>query len=230
MTPGHVQSPPFNEIASLLAANGLVLRGGLHPEPADGAPATVRTLLLVGNAGPALWKKFGTGSSVPENTLDRWAEETVGSVAAAVGAEALFPHRGPPYLPFQQWAMRAAPVSISPLGMLIDPDFGLWHAYRGALAFTDVLDLPPTPAATSPCGSCADRPCLSACPVGAFAAGREYDVPGCAAHLETKEGEDCMTLGCRARRACPVGREFTYVPDQAGFHMRAFLDARRRED
>jgi hypothetical protein len=48
--------------------------------------------------------------------------------------------------------------------------------------------------------------------------------------LETKEGEDCMTLGCRARRACPVGREFTYVPDQAGFHMRAFLDARRRED
>jgi hypothetical protein len=36
-----------------------------------------------------------------------------------------------------------------------------------------------------------------------------------------------MDLGCRARRACPVGRGYHYDPKQAAFHMRAFLDARR---
>ncbi len=36
-----------------------------------------------------------------------------------------------------------------------------------------------------------------------------------------------MDLGCRARRACPVGREYFYDPEQAAFHMRAFLDARQ---
>jgi hypothetical protein len=31
-----------------------------------------------------------------------------------------------------------------------------------------------------------------------------------------------MGEGCRARRACPVGRDYRYAPDQAAFHMRPF--------
>ena len=33
-------------------------------------------------------------------------------------------------------------MSVSPLGILIHPDWGLWHSYRGALAFRERLDLP----------------------------------------------------------------------------------------
>ncbi len=69
------------------------------------------------------------------------------------------------------------------------------------------------------------RPCLNACPVGAFSVSG-YDVAACASHLETDAGADCMDLGCRARRACPVGAEHAYGPEQASFGMRAFLQAR----
>jgi hypothetical protein len=37
-----------------------------------------------------------------------------------------------------------------------------------------------------------------------------------------------MDNGCLARRACPVGRGFTYHPIQAQFFMRAFVEARRK--
>src|SRR4030095_137820 len=51
-----------------------------------------------------------------------------------------------------RWAMRAEAVAPSPLGILIHPDYGLWHAYRGALAFAERLALPPRGARPLPPG------------------------------------------------------------------------------
>ena len=65
-----------------------------------------------------------------------------------------------------------------------------------------------------------------ACPVEAFAEGR-YDVPKCVNHIAGPSGTECLTGGCLARRACPVGRDYAYAPDQARFHMEAFLRANR---
>ncbi len=143
-------------------------------------------------------------------------------------ARALFPFGGPPHLPFGAWAKRAEPVAESPLGMLIHPDYGLWHAYRGALAFAATLDLPPRAERPRPCDTCAGRPCLSACPVAAFSEAG-YDVAACTDHISAPAGADCMEAACRARRACPVGPEYAYEPAQARFHMKHFLEARRRE-
>jgi epoxyqueuosine reductase QueG len=117
--------------------------------------------------------------------------------------------------------MRADAVFPSPLGLLIHAEFGLWHAYRAALLFAEKSTLPARKAASSPCESCVAKPCLAACPVDAFS-GSGYDVPRCAAFLDTEAGEECMDRGCRARRACPVGLERAQEPAQAGFHMRAF--------
>jgi hypothetical protein len=50
-----------------------------------------------------------------------------------------------------------------------------------------------------------------------------YDVAACAGHLRSAAGADCMGLGCRARRACPVGAEHAYGPEHANFFMQAFL-------
>ncbi len=154
-------------------------------------------------------------------------------LAQAWSARALYPFGGPPHRPFVAWAKRAEPVAESPLGILIHPDYGLWHAYRGALAFAEVLTLPPRAERPRPCDACAEKPCLGACPVGAFsAAGPDvvaYDVSACADHLEKPAGADCMAQACRARRACPIGREYLYEPGQAHFHMVHFLEARRRE-
>lgn len=211
---------------------GLVVRGAFHPEPADGVPALAggrpaATLVLLGNVGPAMWRVF---RDAPERDpagdgLDRWSERVVGALADALGAQALFPFTGPPYLPFIRWASRAGRVWPSPIGPLVHAEHGLWHAYRGALAFPGRLALPePAPDAGRPCDTCAEQPCMSACPVDAFGAGG-YDVPRCTAHLESCAGSACRGTGCLARHACPVGRAGVYAPEQAAHHMRAFLRA-----
>ena len=213
-------------IASEVARHGLIARGAFHPAPADGVPGTPRTLVLVGNAGPAMWRAFAAGRRVEPDPLDAWTRRVLGEAAANLGAIALFPFDGPPYLPFQRWAGRCEPVSPSPIGPLIHPAYGLWHAYRGALAFEGRLDMAPPAADPSPCESCADKPCLAACPVDALKPGA-YDVKACVGHIEGTAGKDCMDLGCRARRACPIGRAYTYQPDQARFHMAHFARANR---
>jgi hypothetical protein len=223
-------------IDTAAAAQGLSLRGAFHPLSRDGVPAMpdgrpVATLVLLGNVGPGLWGHFAAGSELTDggpDPLDRWSERVIGALGRALGARPLFPFGGPPYLPFIAWAKRAEPVAESPLGMLIHPEHGLWHAYRGALAFAERLELPAPDTRPRPCDSCAGKPCLTACPVGAFGA-EGYDVAACVGHISGPAGAECLDRGCRARDACPVGRERAYGPDQMRFHMAAFLKARRAD-
>jgi hypothetical protein len=121
---------------------------------------------------------------------------------------------------------RAAPSLSIPrrIGLLIHPRYGLWHSYRGALGFRQALSVSEPAAAPNPCQSCSGHWCLKACLVGAFSPAG-YDVAACTRHLSSTEGADCMGFGCRARRACPVGAEHAYRPEQANFTMRAFLHA-----
>ena len=223
----------YADVESRLRATGLVARGAFHPTPDDLVPdapggGACATLVMVGNAGPGMWRVF---SRSPEfgragHALDAWSARVIGDVATALDARALFPFGGPPYLPFLRWAARAERVWPSPLGMLIHPEYGLWHAYRGALALRERIDLAPRPAATRPCDACADQPCLNACPVGAFTAAG-YDVPGCVTRLSVPAGDACMSGGCLARHACPVGQRYAYAPAQSALHMGAFVNARR---
>lgn len=224
----------MHRIASLCADAGLALRGAFHPTAADAAPAmrdgaAAGTLVLLGFAGGVGWPAFAASAEAADglaHPLDRWSRRVIGGIAEHVGGAAVFPFGGPLWLPFQRWAQRAEPVFASPLGMSIHPRWGLWHSYRGALALPARLELPPRATAAHPCESCAARPCLSACPVGAFAASG-YAVDACAAHIASRAGDDCRTGGCLARRACPVGAQWRYTPAQAGFHMTGFLAARR---
>ena len=225
----------FDTVVAAVESDGLVSRGAFHvvaddavPPFGDGAPAA--TLVLVGNAGSGMWTVFAESKEANDgapDALDRWSRRVVSRLARALGGAAHFPFVGPPYLPFIGWAQRGGPAYPSPIGPLVHPDFGLWHAYRGAIAFRGRLELPPRDDRASPCESCAGRPCLSSCPVGAFSA-HGYDVDGCVSHIESRAGARCLGEGCLARHACPVGRDTVYGAPQAVFHMRAFLDARRR--
>jgi hypothetical protein len=196
------------------------------PPLPGGEPAG--TLVLLGFAGRAGWPEFAAAPEAADGApdpLDRWSRREILALAEAVGGTALFPFGGPPWLPFQRWAQRADTLFPSPLGLLIHPEWGLWHSLRGAVALRERLDLPPLPAATHPCEACVARLCLTACPVGAFTESG-YDVAGCATHIAAPAGADCIDQGCAARRACPVGAAHAHPPEAAGFFMRAFLAAR----
>jgi len=217
-------------ILSAIARTGLAPRGAFRLGEGErtGPLADIRTIALAGFAGRGGWDAFAGSAEArdgADHPLDRWSRRVIDALARDLGATAHFPFGGPPFWPFQQWARRAEPVHPSPVGLLIHPTYGLWHSYRGALGFKQALDLPEGAAAASPCDSCRERWCLNACPVGAFSSAG-YDVAACAGHLKRPAGADCMELGCRARRACPVGAEHAYGPEQAGFTMQAFLRAR----
>jgi hypothetical protein len=221
---------PVAALQKALDPLGLALRGGFHPTEEDGVPdcregRKTGTLLLVGNLGRALWPVFSRSPELQDgapHALDRWTRRVLERMAADLGASALFPFGGPPWLPFQRWAVRAGSVAASPLRILIHPEYGLWQAYRAAIAFAERLALPGPDPRPRPCDSCVERPCLSACPVDAFTS-EGYDAVRCRQHVASAAGAACREDGCLARRACPVGREHAYEPAQMAFHMRAFL-------
>jgi hypothetical protein len=225
-SPAIEESRPSLETADILvalpaalSAHGLILRGGFHPEPAEPGLEGAGTLLLVGNAGPAMWRAFASHIDGAPDPLNRWTRKVIEPVAEKFGARALYPF-GEPRWPFQRWALRAEALHASPLGILIHAEYGLWHAWRAALLFADRLDLPARTERANPCDSCVEKPCLSACPVGAFN-GDIYDVPACAAHLRS-DAATCGATGCHARNACPVGADWRYEAAQIRFHMEAF--------
>ena len=225
----------FDTIVAAVEAEGFICHGAFHVAAGDAVPpfddgSTATTLVLVGNAGPGMWTVFarsGEANDGAPDALDRWSRRIVSRLALDLGGAAHFPFGGPPWLPFVRWAQRAGPVYPSPIGPLVHPDHGLWHAYRGALAFRERIELPPHDDRPSPCETCADKPCLAACPLGAFSA-TGYDVEGCIAHIAGRAGARCLGEGCLARHACPVGRDAAYHATQAAFHMRAFLASRMR--
>ncbi|MEM7251247.1 MAG: hypothetical protein AAF493_07490 [Pseudomonadota bacterium] len=220
----------FEVVVQRAKAVGLVVRGGFHPGPDDGVPAIgsadPKSLVLLGNGGSSLWKTFSAWRETftDPDPLDAWSHEVVTELAAGLGGFALFPFGGPPFLPFLRWATRAETLYQSPIGLMLHPQFGLWHAYRGAIAlpYRVTFDAPDAQA-SSPCNNCPDQPCLTTCPVNAMHDGR-YDVPTCVGHLGGDPASACMEGGCLARRACPVGAHYTYEPEHAAFHMRAFLN------
>lgn len=206
-------------LAARIAADGLAPRGAFHARPGDGVPEGRRTLVLLGPA-PGFWEVFAAAPEYADgraDPLDRWSTRVIGGHARALGGAALFPFGGPPWHPFIAWARRGGQVWDSPTGLLVHAEAGLFVSFRGALALDALLDLPAP--GQAPCPACA-APCRDACPVDALRPDG-YDVPRCHAHLDTLAGRDCLTRGCAARRACPVGaasRPFR----QSEFHMTAF--------
>ena len=214
-------------VFAAIERTGLVPSGAFLVQEGEwaGGLADIRTIVLAGMAGREGWRAFAASPEASDgfaDPLDRWSRRVIESLARELGGKALFPFGGPPFLPFQEWAQRAEPVHPSPIGILIHPRYGLWRSYRGALGLSERLAIAEPATGASPCETCTGRWCLSACPAEAFSAAG-YDVAACAGHLRSAAGADCMGFGCRARRACPVGAEHAYGPEQANFIMRAFL-------
>lgn len=212
----------LSRIEAAAAPHRLAVFGAFHPGPDDGLPGGTGTLLLLGPAEPGFWAhltaqpEWSDGAPDP---VDRWSRRVIGGLACDLGGKAYFPFGGPPYRPFYAWALRSGRAWRAPVTLLVHDRAGLMVSYRGAIGLRERLALPePGPC---PCESCADRPCLGACPVGALT-GAGYDLAACHAFLDTPEGADCLTRGCAVRRACPVSQRYGRVAEQSAYHMRLF--------
>ncbi|MCB1440482.1 MAG: hypothetical protein H6888_07290 [Nitratireductor sp.] len=190
------------------------------------APFSGHAAMLVGDhvardGRHRMWEVFSASAEARDgkpDPLDRWTKRIMDATASRADAVAIYPFDRP-YPPFQTWAMAATGMKPSPLGILIHEKFGLWQAFRAFLVFGKGVELELPKPASHPCESCRDRPCLCECPVNAFS-DHGFDVGSCRNHLASGNEPHCMSLGCRARAACPVG--IPYADAQIRFHMQAF--------
>lgn len=230
----------ISELQHLLKTHGLIIGGVLNHDEirqleigkllAGDEEDNTRQLILIGNGGSEIWRSFVSSQEyldTLDNPMDRWSRCIGEDLARRLNGRAIFPWEGPPYAPFLDWASKAGQVFPSPVSMFIHWEYGLWHAWRFALA----LSLPlsgylPLSRELSPCEGC-PQPCLDACPVEAFS-GAGYRVHDCVDYLQSDQKSACRETGCAARHACPVGSAYRYEAEHAQFHMAAFLKSRLR--
>jgi hypothetical protein len=192
---------------------------------------TGKSIALVGNVGSSYWESFVSSPEFADglnDPLDRWSQRVAEKIGSKLNLEPVYPFTGPTYYPFQQWAGRTETQFSSPLGLMIHPQFGLWHSYRFGVILSDLFDTNPR-VDINPCLNCTDQPCLNTCPIAAFGA-EGYDVDSCADFLNSDPTVGCHQQGCQARLACPVGSSFRYETDQHLFHLEAFLQSRAAAD
>ncbi|PTX57187.1 hypothetical protein C8N43_1853 [Litoreibacter ponti] len=212
----------LDAVRSAARAVHLDTLGAFHPDADDMAPEGTGTLVLLGPCEPGFWAQFIASPEWRDGApdpMDRWSRRVIGALAEQLGATPLYPFGGPPYQPFFRWALRSGEAWASPVSLLVHARAGLMVSYRGALALPDRLDLPSPPA--TPCDTCADQPCLTACPSGALT-GAGYDVPRCHAYLDTPAGAEQRAKGCTVRRACPISQSYGRVEAQSAYHMSMF--------
>jgi ferredoxin len=224
-------SDAIETVRAALAPHGLFVRGIVsgqyHPSlmPETGIEPDIGCILLIGTKGGSNWPSFrswqgGQPDCGGLHPLDQWSKAVINPIAAAVHARVWFPS-DPPFQPFQQWAKAAEGLKPSPLGILIHPDYGLWHSYRAALGFGFDAALDPVTPPVHPCDTCVLKPCMTVCPTKAINSSG-FDLLPCRQHLSTEAGRTgCRQSGCFSRNACPVGADWRYSADQIQFHMAA---------
>ena len=208
------------QIRTAALDHGLEVYGAFHAQADDFSQAA--TLVLLGPAAD-FWPTFTASETYRDgqpDPIDRWSTTSITAIADTLGARPIFPFGGPPYAPFLDWAKASGRAWNSPVGMLVHDQTGLMVSYRGALAFDTRLDLT-AQKFHNPCDTCDDKPCLTACPVGALGAD-DYDVPACHIYLDTNAGSNCLTQGCLVRRACPASIGAHRLAAQSAHHMRHF--------
>lgn len=200
------------------------LRPGAGPDPLAGAGA----VLVVASGGRAFWERLDRARRPGEHPIDEAGQEAIAAALPLLPGARLLSLEERDGFDLRRLGAAAGLGVVSPhLLLLIHPTFGPWVSVRGLVALPAASAAPGSgPLAYDPCGPCA-RPCLDACPVGAYSRAAPFDVTGCATHrLRSEEAwpppVSCAAR-CRARDACVVGREHAYGDAEMRHRHRAGL-------
>ncbi|PKO81383.1 MAG: hypothetical protein CVU19_07270 [Betaproteobacteria bacterium HGW-Betaproteobacteria-13] len=177
-----------------------------------------RQLILIGNAGPALWSAVGAAGIESADPIDDFSIETVSSWFNACFGDCrhqrIYPGNTPVGL--QMLGSLAGWHHASPFKVGINQDWGTWFAYRVALLANTALPVtqaqhPQAKHTVSPCDNCRDKPCIPACPAQAMASG-DFDLDRCIDYR--RQPRSRCAASCVARLSCPVGSSHRYQPEQ----------------
>lgn len=193
------------------------------------ALAEIRSLLLIGNSGPDFWRKIPSTYFDRQHPVDDFAADTVTSCMAKYADmttwSLLYPTaRYCP--PLQSLGKVAGWHYDSPLGLGVNPQWGLWFAYRAVVAVSIDLKYAIRSLFESPCVSCQSQACISACPGSAIAQGQSPDLMRCARYRLSPASACADT--CISRLSCPVAPDLRYDEAQTNYHYKTALPALAR--
>ena len=175
------------------------------------------SLILIGHSGNAMWKRLCAQSGQAQNPVDEFsiscAELFVEKYLDGCEHVVLYPGELP--VPLQQLGTIAGWHHRSPLGLGINSAYGPWFGYRVALLVRANLPVMVDRLGESPCEQCADKPCISACPVHALSDSELPNISICVDYRLQKQSP--CEQQCLARMACPVGTEFRYCDEQLNY-------------
>jgi hypothetical protein len=179
-----------------------------------------RGILVVGNAGPLLWRHFRASPEFAHrrDPLDRYTKRIFREVAAGIPSPsgyALYTEkRQESYLPLVALAQCAGFGAPGRVGVLLHPVYGPWISIRGVLFLPDEVErVEPPP--FDPCTGC-PAPCADACH-GSAVSDAGVDVRRC---LRTKITHRACRTACDARSACVIGPDHAFSPEQIAHHSR----------
>ena len=195
-------------------------------EGSDIDPGRYQRLVMLGQGGTALWDTIQQSGFGSDDLFDDFSRSAVAGFVDTLGGpahEVIYPSEI--LLPLGRMAELAGWGSSSPLGLSINDRFGLWLAHRIVFLVDAPLETL-TGATAHPCTTCADTPCVTACPAGAVSVEDGFNVAKCS-HLRIAPYSPCADK-CLARLACPIGTEHTYGQDQMEHHYASGLASIKR--
>ena len=219
----------FEQGVQFLADNGLNLLALLRCEELPdhlqtlliqgGVPLGDYThLLLTGHGGRLFWQKLQAVGMETADPVDTFSTQlTIQFITDYLGNPPhllLYPF-GDYLVPLTQLGEWVGWSHPSPIGQGISEQFGVWFAYRTAVLLNGNFPTTPRIQTTSPCQSCAEKPCITACPVGA-AQEDTFHITPCV-NFRLSDHSPCADR-CLARLACPVAPEHRYTLSQIQYH------------
>jgi len=184
---------------------------------AEGILQDAQSVLVVANAGRGLWHCFQRAPEFALETdpLDTYTRRCLRDASEPDAAFALYnDKRHDSYLPLVALAREAGLGSPGRIGVLLHPVYGPWISFRGVVFVRERI-LAEHPKPFDPCTGC-PAPCASACH-GNVVRPEGLNAEGCYNSRLTLEA---CALRCDARRACVVGPEYAFSPEQEAHHAR----------
>lgn len=204
------------------------------PENTETKPGT--GLFLALSLGTTFAEQTAYDSPAAQNPFDERAVALLEPLLAHLRifdarAQVVYPSNSSS-INLMSWLTAARIQYPSLLGIGLRPDCGTFFAVRAAIETRLPEEgrvwlaqrFPQLPSAASPCDTCEEQPCRSACPAAAVA--DPFNLERCISH-RLIEASSCAH-SCSARLACPVGAGSRYSVAQTRYHYDVSLRMLRR--
>jgi len=175
-----------------------------------------KQLILLGHLGTELWKAMKPVIGKGEDPVDCYTIDKVNEFfkkKRITDFNVVYPSSIP--INLQELGKIAGWHYPTPFKVGANKHWGSWFAYRAVVITNTEYATTEKMVSESPCETCQNKECISACPAKALDTS-ELVLESCVAYRRQRDSL-CKNT-CLSRVKCPVGNEYRYTEDQINYH------------